>query len=126
MNEYEAAEILNGVVANAISAQAIFFTALSAYLAVAYTVGKHLSKFQVLFVNLVFILVFVSQTANQFQLFSAATHYVSVVEAMRIGVIDPVANIPTDVNLLSFTFIRSLLLLGSLLFMRSMRQAKTE
>lgn len=41
MNKYEAAEVLNGVVNNALGAQAVFFTALSAYLAVAFTVGKH-------------------------------------------------------------------------------------
>ena len=126
MNEYEAAEVLNGVVANALSAQAMFFTALSAYLAVAYAVGKNLTKYQVVFVNVVFILVFLNQTANQFQLFQAATHYVGVVTEARLSEIDPISNIPTNVNALLFAAIRSLLLLGSLLFMWSVRHPRQE
>jgi hypothetical protein len=126
MNEYEAAEILNGVVANTLSAQAMFFTALSAYLAVAYSVGKQLSRYQVLFVNVLFILIFVNQSANQYGLFQAAVHYVDVVETARSSAIDPIPNISRNVNALMFLSIRSLLLLGALLFMWSVRHPKSE
>ena len=126
MNEYEAAEVLNGVVGNILSAQAMFFTALSAYLAVAYTVGKQLSKYQVVFVNVVFLLIFLNMSGNQFGLFQAATHYVQVVETARSSAVDPVPNMPRSVNTALFFGIRSLLLLGALAFMWSVRHPKTE
>jgi hypothetical protein len=126
MNEYEAAEVLNGVVANTFSAQAIFFTALSAYLAVAYAVGKQLTRYQVIFINVVFLLIFLNMSVNQYGLFQAATYYVQVVEGARTGDIDPVPNIPNSVNALMFLSIRLMLLLGALTFMWSVRHPKHE
>ena len=126
MNEYEAAEVLNGVINNALGAQAVFFTALSAYLAVAFTVGKQLSKFQVVFVNTVFLLLYVNMSLTQHSLFQASTYYIQVVDAVRSGTVDPVPNISEVTQTFTFLAIRSLLLLGALSFMWSVRHPKTE
>jgi len=126
MTEYEAAEVLNGVVANSLSAQAIFFTALSAYLAVAYTVGRQLTRYQVIFVNMVFLLMFLNMTVNQYGLFQGATHYVQVVEGTRAGELDPIPNVPESANVAMFLVIRLLLLLGALTFMWSVRHPNKE
>jgi hypothetical protein len=126
MSEYEAAEILNAIVANSLSAQAIFFTALSAYLAVAYTVGRQLTRYQVIFVNVVFLLMFLNMTVNQYGLFQGVTYYVRVVEAARAGDVDPIPNVPAIANKAMFLSIRSMLLLGALTFMWSVRHPKRE
>jgi hypothetical protein len=56
MTAYEASDLLNGAVGNLIAGQALFITIVSAYLVVAYTVGKKLTKYQVWFINFTFIL----------------------------------------------------------------------
>ena len=58
MTEYEIADLLNGVNSNIVAGQAIFLTVLSAYLVVAYSVGKALTTYQVSFINFVFKLNF--------------------------------------------------------------------
>ena len=99
MNEADAMEVLNGVVANALSAQTIFFTALSAYMAVAYTVGKKLTRYQVTFVNTVFIVIFLNMSGNQLGLLQAATYYVQIVEQARAAVVDPIGGVPAKLNM---------------------------
>ena len=42
MNEYELVDVLRGMASNSMAAQALFFTALSAYLFVTYAIGKKL------------------------------------------------------------------------------------
>ena len=88
--------------------------------------GKQLTKYQVVFVNVVFLLIFLNMSGNQYGLFQAATHYVQVVETARSGGVDPVPNMPRSVNMALFFGIRSLLLLGALAFMWSVRHPKTE
>ncbi len=126
MNEYEAAEVLNGIVGNALSAQAIFFTALSAYLAVAFTVGKQLTRYQVIFVNIVFILMFINMTVNQYSLLHGSTYYIQVVEGARAGDTDPIPNMPKNVNAATFLILRSMLFMGALTFMWNIRHPKAE
>lgn len=126
MSEYEAAEVLNGIVGNTLSAQAIFFTALSAYLAVAFTVGKQLTKYQVIFVNIIFILMFMNMTANQYGLLHGSTYYIQVVEGARAGDTDPIPNMPENVNAVMFLILRSMLFIGALTFMWNIRHPKAE
>ena len=126
MNEHDAMEVLNGVVANTLSAQAIFFTVLTAYLAVAYTVGNKLTKYQVAFVNLLFLIAYFNLTANQFTLLESATYYVQLVVEARAAIEDPISGVPSKVNMLMFFSIRLLMLVGATLFMWQVRHPKTE
>ena len=75
MTAYELADILNGIQSNIWAAQAIMLSVLSAYLAVAYTVGKNLTTYQVLFINSVFILMSALGATGQMNSIEAATMY---------------------------------------------------
>ncbi len=56
MNEYQIVDVLNNVTSNMLAAQALFISIVSAYLVVAYSVGRDLTFYQVSFVNVGFIL----------------------------------------------------------------------
>ena len=61
MTEYEIVDVINNATSNMIAAQALFITVVSAYVVVAYTVGKDLTLYQVSFVNFGLLLfVFIS------------------------------------------------------------------
>ena len=123
MNEADAAEVLNGVIANALSAQAIFFTALSAYLAVAYAVGAKLTKYQVAFVNAIFFLVFLNMTISQLGLVQSTTYYVDIIQEARAT---NQRILSAQANRAIFLTIRALMFLGAVLFMWQVRHPKTE
>ncbi len=55
MNEYEMVDLLHSANANMLTGQAIYFTQLASYLVVAYVVWHKLSRFQVFFLNSLFI-----------------------------------------------------------------------
>ena len=123
MNEVDAAEILNGVIGNALSAQAIFFTALSAYLVIAYSFGAKLTKYQVAYVNFIFLLVFLNMSVSQFGLIESTTHYVDIIQAAR-GTDERI--ISAQGNRLVFVAIRGLMLLGAVLFMWQVRHPRAD
>jgi hypothetical protein len=56
MTEYELTAILHAVLGNVIAVQGLFFSAITAYLIVAYLVGAKLSRAQVSIVTVVFSL----------------------------------------------------------------------
>ena len=123
MNEAGAAEVLNGVIANTLSSQAIFFTVLSAYLVVAYTAGAKLTKYQVTFVNLIFFLVFLNMSIGQLGLVQSTTYYVDIIQEAR-GASERV--LTAQANRVIFVTLRALMLLGALLFMWQVRHPKME
>ena len=124
MAEYEIFDLINGVNSNVLAGQAIFLTTLSAYLVVAYSVGKSLTTYQVGFINLVFLLMmFVGFHAQVAQLglvyglseqLAAITHY-----ADGPGTTGEVVRIV-------FTSIRIVLVFGAVVFMWQVRHPKTE
>ncbi len=56
MTEYELLDITNSGVANIAAESAIYFSQLAAYIAVAYMIGTKLTKFQIGYINFLFIL----------------------------------------------------------------------
>lgn len=65
MTEYEAWEVLNGLVANLMQQQALFVGAFTAYVVAAHLVGRTLTTFQVSFISTVFILLSVLGVRSQ-------------------------------------------------------------
>ena len=126
MNEHDAMEVVNGAVANTLSAQAIFFTVLSAYLAVAYTIGNKLTKYQVAFVNMLFLIAFFNLTANQLTLMESTIYYVQLAIEARGAIEASISGVSPKMNMLMFFSIRFLMLVGAILFMWQVRHPKTE
>lgn len=55
MTEYELIDALNSTMANAWTVSQYGLTIVTGYLLIAHFIGRHLTKFQVLFVSLVFV-----------------------------------------------------------------------
>ena len=83
MTEYELGDLINGVSGNLIAGQALFLTILSAYLAVAYTVGNTLSRYQVSFINSVFVLFGLVGLQSQLSLFGMTFYYSDSIMELR-------------------------------------------
>lgn len=122
MNGAEWIEISQQASSNALAAFAIFLTMFSGYLVVAYSVGSRLSTFQVSFVNVVYLLssmtVLWANYASIRDAMAARQQASVLVQQFPMGAaIEPmlVANAILAVN--------SLFLLGSLIFMYSVRRA---
>jgi len=47
MSEYEIWDLINGIMSNMFAEQTLFVTMISAYLLVAYSVGKSLTTYQI-------------------------------------------------------------------------------
>ena len=122
MSAYELADILNGIQSNIWAAQAIMLTVLSAYLAVAYTVGKDLSRYQVVFINFVFILMNILGATGQMNSIEAATLYGRELSQLRGEIIGEEVRTGAKVG---FFTLRALLLGGALAFMWQVRHPKT-
>jgi len=124
MPEYEILDLINGVNSNIMAGQAIFLTTLSAYLLVAYSVGKSLTTYQVGFINLTFLLMmyvgFYAQVAQLGIVFDLHE---------RLALIAPSAKssgATGDAVRVIFAALRLVLVSGSVLFMWQIRHPKTE
>jgi hypothetical protein len=122
MTEYELVDVINSASSNAIAAQALFMTGLSAYLVVAFAVGKSLTTYQVCFVNFVFVL-FVLIGLRTVLGFSDMffRHYEMLVD-MR-GAEGSSTLIVSQISVLGM---RAVLLIGALIFMWQVRHPKAE
>ena len=75
MTEYEISDLINSVSSNMIAGQALFITVLSGYLAVAYSIGRNLTTYQISFINLVFILFGIISLVSQASQFGMVFRY---------------------------------------------------
>ena len=122
MTEYELSDLMNGIVSNVIQGQAVFLTTLTAYLIVAYTVGAKLTRYQVSFVNFVYLLFGVVGIQAQLYNFDQVYHWGAQIMQLR-------GEAPTIAGAVSrwvFISIRLIMLIGSLVFMWQVRHPKTE
>ena len=122
MTAYELADILNGIQSNIWAAQAIMLSVLSAYLAVAYTVGKNLTTYQVLFINSVFILMSALGATGQMNSIEAATMYGRELSPLRGEIVTDEVRAGATIG---FYTLRALLLFGALAFMWQVRHPKS-
>jgi hypothetical protein len=124
MTEYELADLMNGMTSNIAAAQAIFLSVLFAYLIVAYTTGKSLTRYQVAFINFVFILMASLGTFSQMNNLVVISEW--GVESTRLRGVEGMREEMTFVAKSVFILIRVFLVLGALVFMWQVRHPKTE
>lgn len=124
MTEYQLLEVLNGMNSNSMAVQALFFTALSAYLFVAYAIGEKLSTFQVTFISVVFLLIAFLGGYTLSTIMIQTVDYSAQLDQVRGG-----AFVRLDSGAESLIFVvimtRLLMAVGALIFMWSIRHPKT-
>lgn len=126
MSEYELTDSMHSVISNIWAAEAIFLTVLSAYVAVAFTVGGRLSSYQCGFVNTVFVLTVLTNSLNTFTMMSQAVHIGSQLQEYSSHYRDANAGVFAEISTWSVYGMRTLLAIGALIFMWSVRQPKTD
>ncbi len=124
MTEYEIADLLNGINSNITAGQAVFLTTLSAYLVVAYSVGKSLTAYQVGFINFAFILMMFVGFNAQAELLETAYSYGYQLDSLRTG--PGAMDTTAEVVKIVFMMMRAVLVIGALVFMWQVRHSKTE
>ncbi len=122
MTEYELGDLINGVSSNIIAGQAVFITILSAYLVVAYAKGRELTKYQVSFVNLIFVLFMLLGIQAQLAQMTMAYNYADALNQVRGGE-SPFEDTKEVVRFV-FIGIRGLIAVGALIFMWQVRHPK--
>ena len=83
MTEYELADLINGISSNIVAGQAVFLTVLSAYLVVAFSVGKKLTTYQVCFINFAYVVMAFVGFQSQAALLASAYNYSDQLLALR-------------------------------------------
>ena len=122
MTEYELYDLINGMTSNVIQGQAVYLTTLSAYLIVAYSVGSKLTSYQVSFVNCVYA--FFCVIGIYAQLHNFESLYSWGAQIMEIQ--GKTSTLAGEASRWVFVPIRTLMFLGSLIFMWQVRRPKTE
>ena len=123
MTLYEVGDLINSTGSNIIAAQAIFFTTISAYLVVAYSVGKSLTTYQVVFVNVAFL---ISMSTGVMGVVANAS-LIAEYNSIRQGLIgQKIPEVLDTAWIITFIAIRAVLILGALVFMWQVRHPRTE
>ena len=122
MTVYETSDLLNGVISNQLAGQALFITIISAYLVVAYTVGDKLTKYQVSFINITFILFSLTGLRGGVALIELIYEY----SALKADLLQTGESMDTvgALALWMIAGVRVMLVLGSLIFMWQVRHPK--
>lgn len=125
MTEYELLDVMEAINGNSITATGVYFSILTAYLLVAYIAGNQLTKYQVIFINIVFL----------FYNFIAATNLATMIRT-RIALSDRLIEMSGGAKVVSdeaalvmisvFILMRLMLVLGAMGFMWQVRHPKTE
>lgn len=123
MTEYEIADLLATYTSNIRQGQALFITIFSTYMLVAYTAGKQLSRFQVVFVTFAFLLFFSLMTFGDVQTLQLVWDYADMLYVLNHA---EAKEVRRDFNVGMFLGLRALLVTGALIFMWSVRHPKTE
>jgi hypothetical protein len=123
MTEYELVDVIATLSNNMMQAQALFITIFSAYMVVAYTAGKQLSKFQVVFVTFAFLLFSSLMTFGAVQNLDLVWNYADKLYVLNH---EEATEIRRNFNIALFYAIRVLLVTGAIAFMWQIRRPKTE
>mgnify|MGYP001817353312 CR=1 FL=1 len=123
MTLYEVGDLINSTSSNIIAAQAIFFTTITAYLVVAYSVGKSLTTYQVAFINVAFLIGMATGVMGVVANASLIAEYNSI----RQGLVGQrVPEVLDTAWVITFTAVRAVLIFGALVFMWQVRHPRTE
>lgn len=121
MTLYEVGDLINSTSSNVIAAQAIFYTTITAYLVVAYSVGKSLTTYQVAFINLAFLIAMTTGVMGVFANASLIAEYNSI----RQGLIEQrVPEVFDRAWVITSAAVRVVMILGALVFMWQVRHPK--
>jgi len=123
MTEYEIADLVATYSSNLQDGQALFITIFSAYMVVAYTVGRQLSRFQVVFVTFAFLLFCSLMTLGGVQTLGVVWNYADKLYAFNH---EEVIEARRSFNIGLFYGVRALLVAGALTFMWHIRHPKAE
>jgi hypothetical protein len=124
MTAYEASDLLNGVISNQLAGQALFITIISAYVVVAYSVGEKLTKYQVSFINIAFLLFAIAGMRGGVALVELVYEYSALKAELTHG--GHSMDTGGAFALWMVVGVRVVLVLGSLIFMWQVRHPKTE
>ena len=124
MTEYELLDVIEAINGNSINATGVYFSVLTAYLLVAYIAGSQLTKYQAIFINIVFV----------FYNFIALSNLAGMINT-RMGLyarlieMSGEAKVVSDEALIAiisvFILMRLLLVVGAMGFMWQIRHPKT-
>ena len=102
----------------------ILLTVLTGYLLIAFFMGEKLTTFQVCFVNVVFILAYISTWASLIEYLGTATYFREILVSLQSDL--PMARITPNATPVFNILVASLLTIGALYFMWAVRHPKPE
>ena len=123
MTEYELNDAIQTLGSNLIASEALFLTFLSGYAAVAFTVGSRLTKYQIVFINFVFIAFMITSLGGLYSMVFQAYEYGDQLIALRGAVVNEDVGEAVKWTML---LTRILMSLGALGFMWQVRYSKAE
>ena len=123
MTLYEVGDLINSTSSNIIAAQAIFFTTITAYLVVAYSVGKSLTTYLVAFINVAFLIGMATGVMGVVANDSLIAENNSIRQVL-VG--QRVPEVLDTAWVITFTAVRAVLIFGALVFMWQVRHPRTE
>ena len=125
MTEFELVELINLTTSNVIANQALFISILSAYLVVAYSVGRRLTVYQVVFINIIFLVFALIGIQAVGGLLDFLFIYSNQLMEVRGG-LESRDVLQRDFVSWGMLIVRYVMCLGALVFMWQVRHAKTE
>mgnify|MGYP001826500142 FL=1 len=123
MSEYELSDLVATYASNLMEGQTLFITIFSAYMLVAYTVGKQLGRFQVSFITFAFLLFSSSMTLGGVQALELVMGYSDELYVINN---EDVEDVRRGFTVGLFYIVRAVLVIGALAFMWQVRHPKTE
>ena len=125
MDIYQLNDVMNGMSSNIVQAQALFISVLSAYLVVAYTAGASLTRYQVTFISILFLLITSLGAFGQLRNVQVMTEW-GYQAATLNGAEAVVSKVQAETAKWLFIAIRVALTIGALVFMWQVRHPKAE
>ena len=122
MDLYEIGDLINSSSSNIIAGQAVFISIISGYLIVAYTVGKKLTKYQVSFINLVFVISNITGFIGLMAQSNLVWEYAELRASLNGG--QEFNSAISESWRILFSGVRILLVVGALVFMWQVRHPK--
>ena len=122
MTEYELVDAIASLNSNLVQGEAVTISLLSAYMIVAYTVGADLTRFQVMFISLLFVIFGVVGLGEQNYLMNEFLNYSMQLNELRGAL--PRAELVSLVSKSTILGLRILMIGGALYFMWRVRHPK--
>jgi len=123
MTEYELNDAIQALGSNLLAGEALFLTFLSGYAAVAFTVGSRLTKYQIVFINFVFVAFMITNIGGLYSMVVQAYKYGDELISLRGEVVSRSVGEAVKWAML---LTRILMGLGALGFMWQVRHSEAE